>query len=233
MTTNPTSNSSPIFRDGRLRPGIYKIRNIFTETYVDIEVHSRRVVCRPAKDLEEGRGLWEIKQLGAGYMVQRAEPGEPEQFCTLMDQIKDVKDGSPLSVAAYPVAWRVEIVDDDKHRGFEYVRLCWGATRWSWAVSHWSKDNGAQVVSWTEGDHVSVPLLMWKLIPVKVEGMTTPSRSSSETLGPGSLPSYDEDASGQSLTRAQRTESERDDFGTIVTEVTTITTRKRYRVEGA
>ena len=27
------------------------------------------------------------------------------------------------------------------------------------------------------------------------------------------------------------TESERDDFGTIVTEVTTITTRKRYRVE--
>ena len=27
-----------------------------------------------------------------------------------------------LSVAAYPVAWRVEIVDDVKHRGFGYVR---------------------------------------------------------------------------------------------------------------
>ncbi|KAF9648162.1 hypothetical protein BDM02DRAFT_3115768, partial [Thelephora ganbajun] len=47
------------------------------------------------------------------------EPGEPEQFCTLLDQIKG---GSPLSVAIYPVAWRVEIVDDEKHRGFEYIR---------------------------------------------------------------------------------------------------------------
>ncbi|KAF9642073.1 hypothetical protein BDM02DRAFT_3273603 [Thelephora ganbajun] len=35
--------------------------------------------------------------------------------------IEGLKD-SPLSVTAYPVAWRVEIVDDVKHRGFEYVR---------------------------------------------------------------------------------------------------------------
>ena len=27
-----------------------------------------------------------------------------------------------LPVAAFPVAWRIKIVDDDKHRGFEYVR---------------------------------------------------------------------------------------------------------------
>jgi len=27
-----------------------------------------------------------------------------------------------ISVAAYPAAWRVEIVDDGKHRGFGYVR---------------------------------------------------------------------------------------------------------------
>jgi len=31
-------------------------------------------------------------------------------------------NGTALSVAAYPVAWRVEVVNDDKHRGFEYVR---------------------------------------------------------------------------------------------------------------
>ena len=87
MITNPTGDSPPIFEDGRLRPGIYKIQNIFTETYVDIEVHSRTVCCRPANCLEEGRGLvrphlsdvvhisdvskWEIKSLGAGYTVQR------------------------------------------------------------------------------------------------------------------------------------------------------------------
>ena len=33
-----------------------------------------------------------------------------------------LQDGCVLSVVAYPVAWRVEVVNDDKHRGFEYVR---------------------------------------------------------------------------------------------------------------
>ena len=31
-------------------------------------------------------------------------------------------DERRLLVAAYPVAWRIEVVDDDVHRGFEYVR---------------------------------------------------------------------------------------------------------------
>jgi len=30
--------------------------------------------------------------------------------------------GSPLSVTAFPVAWRVEIANDDEHRGFEFIR---------------------------------------------------------------------------------------------------------------
>jgi hypothetical protein len=68
---------------------------------------------------------------------------------------------------------------------------------------------------------------------VQVEGAFTPSRSLSETLSLGSLPSYDGDAAGQPSTRAQYAESERDDLGTIVTEVTTVTTRRRYRVEDA
>lgn len=89
MTLNSTNttNSPPNFRDGRLQPGIYKLQNIYTETYLDIEVHSREVVCRPIKDLGEGRGLvrgsltsavhesdnykWEIKPFGVGYTVQR------------------------------------------------------------------------------------------------------------------------------------------------------------------
>jgi len=28
----------------------------------------------------------------------------------------------PISVSAYPVAWRIEVVNDDIFRGFEYVR---------------------------------------------------------------------------------------------------------------
>jgi hypothetical protein len=60
---------------------------------------------------------------------------------------------------------------------------------------------------------------------VKIESAFTP---------PGSLPSYDGDV-GQSSTRAQQTESEHDEFGTVVNEVTvvTVTTRKKYRVEDA
>ena len=33
-----------------------------------------------------------------------------------------LQDSCVLSVAAYPVAWRIEVVNDDIHRGFEYVR---------------------------------------------------------------------------------------------------------------
>ena len=45
--------------------------------------------------------------------------GKPEQFCA---PIVGLENGSLLSVAAFPVAWRVEVVNDDIHRGFEYVR---------------------------------------------------------------------------------------------------------------
>jgi N-methylhydantoinase A/oxoprolinase/acetone carboxylase beta subunit len=82
---------------------------------------------------------------------------------------------------------------------------------------------------------------IWKLIPVKAEGALAPSKSLTETLGSGTLPPYDGDAAGQSSTRAQYAESEHDEFGTVVNEVTvvttvttnTVTTRKRYRVEDA
>ena len=57
MAPHPRNDSSTIFRDGRLKPGIYKIQNIVTQTYVDIEVHRRTVCSRPAQNLQEGNGL--------------------------------------------------------------------------------------------------------------------------------------------------------------------------------
>ena len=45
------------------------------------------------------------------------------------------------------------------------------------------------------------------------------------------LPPYDENEPRQSSAREQHVGSERDDFGTVVTEVTIVTTRKRYRVD--
>ena len=54
MTFN---NPSSIFKDGKLKPGIYKIQNLFNEGYVDIYEHSREMRWRSAQELEEGRGL--------------------------------------------------------------------------------------------------------------------------------------------------------------------------------
>ena len=57
MTLNSTSGSFSIFKDGKPKPGIYKIQNIVSETYVDVEVHTREIHCRPASNLGDGRGL--------------------------------------------------------------------------------------------------------------------------------------------------------------------------------
>ncbi|KAF9649754.1 hypothetical protein BDM02DRAFT_3113186 [Thelephora ganbajun] len=231
MTLHSTSDSSPIFKDGRLKPGIYKIQNIFTEAFLDIEVHSRNVCCRPAQNLREGRGLWEIKQFGAGYTVQRVEPGKPEQFCTPSD---GVNSGTTLRVAAYPVAWRVEMAEDEHHRGFEYVRFYWATGKIVWDPSSGSNYDGVPVQTYPEA--LNNAWQVWSLVPVKVEDPFMPPRPSRETVESGSLPSYEGD-SEQSSTRAQHTESEHDELGTVVNEVTvvttTVTTRKRYRVEDA
>ena len=81
------------------------------------------------------------------------------------------------------------------------------------------------------------PWRIRKLLPVKVEGAFAPSQPLSEALGLVSLPSYDGDATGQPSTHTQHVESKDDEFGTIVDEVTavtsTVTTRKRYRIKDA
>ena len=51
------SSNIPIFEDGKLKPGIYKIQNVVAETYLDIDNNAVQVCCRPAQDLQEGRGL--------------------------------------------------------------------------------------------------------------------------------------------------------------------------------
>ena len=40
-----------------VQPGVYKIQNIYTESYLDIHLHSMELCCRPANDLGVGRGL--------------------------------------------------------------------------------------------------------------------------------------------------------------------------------
>ena len=57
MALPSTADSQSIFKDGKLKPGTYKIQNIVSETFLDYEVHSRQLCCRPANDLGGDRGL--------------------------------------------------------------------------------------------------------------------------------------------------------------------------------
>ena len=94
-----------------------------------------------------------------------------------------------------------------------------------------------QVISWPKDDLAAWQI--WKLIPVKIDPKLAPSQSPSEAAGSDAVPPYDADENGQPSARTQHAEFERDEFGTIVNEVTvvttvtrsTVTTQKRYRVE--
>ena len=94
-----------------------------------------------------------------------------------------------------------------------------------------------QVIICRDDESLRITWRIWKLIPVKVKGVFAPAELLSERLGSDPLPSYGGDTNGQPSTRAEHVESEYDEFGTIVNEVTvtttTVTTRKRYRVEDA
>jgi len=57
MTLNPAADSLSIFKDGKVKPGIYKIQNTVAGTFLDYEVHTRELLCRPADDLGGDKGL--------------------------------------------------------------------------------------------------------------------------------------------------------------------------------
>ena len=57
MILTSTNSPASIFESGKLKSGIYKIQNLDSETYLDIHQGSKEVCCRPAINLEDGRGL--------------------------------------------------------------------------------------------------------------------------------------------------------------------------------
>ena len=88
MALASTSETPSIFKDGKLKPAVYKIQNFFYDYYLDFDQLSKEVCCRTPEELEDGRGLvrlrlrslwfvslttggkWEIKNLGVGYTVK-------------------------------------------------------------------------------------------------------------------------------------------------------------------
>jgi len=213
MSRNSTTSSLSNFHHGNLKPWVYKIQNLCSETYLDIHEHSRELCCRPFKDLEPRKGLWEIKPFGSGYVVQRVDPGRPEQYCTMMDGFGD---GAPLCVAPYPVAWRIEPSYD---QGFEYVRIFWGTTKKAWDLQGGGKDNGRKVQVYL--DRWTSNCRIWKLVPVEARAKS----KAKSPVSPFSTVSLDAPPSYDGVTG----EPGGSGAGRVVTEVTTVTTRTRYR----
>jgi hypothetical protein len=56
MAAATANDASSIFEGKKLKPGIYEIQNLYAQTYVDVDEHSRKVCCRPATALGKGRG---------------------------------------------------------------------------------------------------------------------------------------------------------------------------------
>ncbi|KAF9642236.1 hypothetical protein BDM02DRAFT_2471012 [Thelephora ganbajun] len=151
-TMTPSStNSSSVFEDGKLRPAVYKIQNIVGQTYVDIREHSKELCGRPATVLEK-KGLWEILPSGTGYTIRRLESGKPEQFCIMLGGLGNE---SRVSTSTFPVAWRIEVVNEKGYPGCDYVRFFWGTTNMTWDLADYGSDKDHTPVSYSPTTTVS------------------------------------------------------------------------------
>ena len=146
MVLTTTDGSTSIFKGGKLKSGIYKIQARRTSTF-GITLNSYAV--DPPHFSRMGKGWWvhvsfgsivalnycqwETRPSESGYTIRRVRyrsrsfhygalkevtqvrPGKPGQFCMMIDGL----DGANISVAAFPVAWRVEVAREERYRGQE------------------------------------------------------------------------------------------------------------------
>jgi len=232
MKNNTTKPASSIFQDGKVKPGVYKIQNIVSKTYVEVKDHLRELCGRPPSALEHGEGQWEIRPLGSGYTIRKAgssTSARPDQFCIMLDGISN---GYSVSVSDFPVAWKIQVVDDAIYSGSEYVRISWGSTNMVWDLAQWGADRDGTRIQ-LMANTKSEPCRIWELVPVKIENVASqPSSSSVPQRDSSPIPSYEENAGTHCCTCSHRTTEPSDDgFGTTVIEVTTVTTRNKYRLE--
>jgi len=224
-----------LFKDGELKPGIYKIQNIVGQTYVDVRDRSRELCCRPATVLE-GKGQWEILSFGPGYTIRRIEKEKPDQFCTVLSGSTDKEGRVSVSVSTFPGVWRVEIVRNQCYKGCEYIRFFWGTTSLTWDLADFGSDKDNTPVHYGGGEGFQ-PCRIWKLIPVRLYAIdSVPEASTIPTPASSILPPYDGNLGGQRCTHSHQTTEVNNDveYGTTVIETTTtntITTQKKYRVE--
>ena len=53
MPTSPSYDPMSIFVDGKLKPGAYKVQNLYSQTYLEVLESSKTLCCRPATVLTD------------------------------------------------------------------------------------------------------------------------------------------------------------------------------------
>ncbi|KAF9781759.1 hypothetical protein BJ322DRAFT_243044 [Thelephora terrestris] len=108
---------------------------------------------------------WEFQPFGLGYTIRKVHPkgsSRPDLYCTMLEGLSN---RSTVAVSPYPAAWRVQIVDDETHKGFEYIRLVWSTTEMVWDLAWWGNSSDGNKVQ-LFGGNSSQLCQNWKLIPV-------------------------------------------------------------------
>lgn len=57
--------------------------------------------------------------VSAPIQVHPKGSSKPDLYCTMLEGLSN---RSTVAVSPYPAAWRVQIVDDETYKGFEYIR---------------------------------------------------------------------------------------------------------------
>lgn len=73
-----------IFEDGKLKPGLYKIQNLHSKTYLDIHEHTMEVCGRPSSALEENDGIVRTNYCPTSFLTNLSVTvGNPSVRCWL------------------------------------------------------------------------------------------------------------------------------------------------------
>ncbi|KAF9648166.1 hypothetical protein BDM02DRAFT_3129246 [Thelephora ganbajun] len=130
--------STSILENGKLKPGIYQVRNIgvnFTKVQEDVG----NLLCVGGHP-PSGEGLWDFQPLGPGYSIRKVEPkdsSKPDRYCTVLEGLGE---GSAIAVSPYPTAWRIETVRNGT------IRIFWSTTKMVWDPAPWREGENERKV---------------------------------------------------------------------------------------
>jgi len=115
------------------------------------------------------------------------EPGKPEQFCIML---KGLENESVVSVGPFPVAWRIETVEEERFVGCEYVRVFWGTTHMTWDLRDFGSHKDRTRVQLKRNHQSSEPCRIWKLIPARLDSGSQAARDKALPPRSDSPPPY-------------------------------------------